>query len=71
MRDITNFSGWKTVKVHRWLKRYRIKRNKRLRRGKLAGITLNFLEREFKNKTKIQAAKELEVSRQSLHQKCL
>lgn len=67
IRDIAELLGWKKDKVHWWLKKYGIKRDKRIRKGKLTGITLEFLEKEFKTKTKVQVAKELGVSRPALY----
>ncbi len=67
IRDIANLLEWKKDKVHRLLKQYGIKRDKRIRKGKLTGITLEFLEKEFKKKTKVQVAKELGVSRPALY----
>ena len=67
IRDIANLLGWKKDKVHRLLKQHGIKRDKRIRKGKLTGITLEFLDKEFKKKTKVQVAKELGVSRPALY----
>lgn len=71
IRDIAELVGMSKDKVHRLLKTYGVKREKRTRKGKLSGLTLVYLEREFKNKSKIQVAKDLGVSRQSLHERYL
>ena len=71
IRDIADLLGWKKDKVHSLLKQHGIKRDKRIRKGKLTGITLELLEIEFEKKTKVQVAKELGVSRQSLHERYL
>lgn len=67
IRDIADLLGWKKDKVHRLLKQHGIKRDKGIRKGKLTGITLEYLEKEFKKKTKVQVAKELSVSRPALY----
>lgn len=71
IREVANLLNLSKDKVHRLLKSYGIKRNKGIRKGKLTGLTLEYLEREYKQKTKVQVAKELGVSRQSLHEKYL
>ncbi len=71
IREVANFLDLSKDKVHRLLISYGIKREKRIRKGKLSGLTLEYLEREFKNKSKIQIAKDLGVSRQSLHERYL
>jgi len=58
---------WKIDKAHRLLKKYGIKGKKRIRKGKLSGVTLDVLGREFKIKSKAQVAKELGVSRVALY----
>lgn len=69
IRDIADLLGWKKDKVHWWLRKYGIRREKRIRKGKLSGITLVYLEKELKNKTKVQVAEELGVSRQALNKR--
>jgi len=67
IREIANLLGWSKDKVHRLLKKYDIKRDKRIRKSKLSDITLEFLEKEFKTKSKKEVAKELGISIATLY----
>lgn len=67
IRDMAGLLGWSKDKVYRLLKKHGIKRDKRIRKGKLANISLHNLEREFNAKTKKQVAKELGISRATLY----
>lgn len=71
IRETAILLGWSKDKVYRLLKSYGIKRDKRIRKGKLSDLTLEYLEREYKHKSKVQIAEELGVSRQSLHDRYL
>lgn len=69
IREIADLVGWKKDKVHFWLKRYGIKRNKRMRKGKLYYVSHDYLKREFEIKAKAQVARELGVSRTALYKR--
>lgn len=67
VRDIAELLGWSKDRVFRLIESYDIKRDKRVRRPKVKDITLEYLERELKTKSKIQVAKELGISRATLY----
>lgn len=67
IREIADLLGWKKDKVHWWLQKYDIKRDKRIRKTKITDLSLEYLEREFDTKSKKQVAKDLGISRATLY----
>ena len=67
IRDIAELLGWSKDKVFRLIEYYGIKRDRRIRRPKISNISLEYLKKEFKTKSKNQVAKELGISRATLY----
>lgn len=69
IREIAEILGCSKDMVYRTIHKYGIKKEKKTRKGKLKGITLEYIEKSLKNKTKVKLAEELGVTRQGLNKR--
>lgn len=69
IREIAEILGCSKDMIYRTIHEYGIKKEKETRKGKLKGITLEYIENSLKNKTKVKLAEELGVTRQGLNKR--